>query len=199
MLRPGEPINVRCAMKQPIEPNTLWLVVLRNAHGAHDTEIWRSPAGRDGLRRIFRLRDPGMTVVGATSMDILSQVKLPGRLGTFSRMTRGGHQAVLVNAGGDVPSMITVQAHTPKAAMQVAQEAGFAGLAAVDMERVRTALVRMRGITQEAVGHPDRDLIAHPPSHTGVEPGPSAEELAALALRDEKDVWNLVSNRTGAR
>lgn len=186
-------------MNQPIDPSTLWMVVLRSPEGSYTTQIWRAPAGRDGLRRIFRLREPGVTVVGATSMDILVHVKLPARLGAISRMTRGKHQAVLVNAGGDIPSVITVQAHGPAMAMQVAQEAGFAALAAVEMEQVRTGLVRMRGIAQEMVGHADRDLILHPPSHTGVDPGPTAEELAALALRDEADVWNLVSNRSGAR
>ena len=186
-------------MNQPaLDPSTLWMVLLRKPDGHQAVEVWRAPNGRDGLRRIFRVREPGYTVVSATTMEVLSHLKLSDRPGIWSRMTRGGLQAVMVNVGAEVPNVITVQAHTPDEATKLAEQEGFGPLAAVEMEPVRETMIRMRGILNELSGQVDRDLIKNPPSHTG-HVVPSPEELAAVALRDEQDIWTLVSNRTGAR
>lgn len=186
-------------MNQPVlDPSMLWMVLLRKPDGHQAVEVWRAPKGRDGLRRIFRVCEPGYTVVSATTMEVLSHLKLSGRPGVWSRMTRGGLLAVMVNVGGEIPNVITVQAHTPEEATKLAEQEGFGPLAALEMEAVREAVVRMRGILHDLAGQVDRDLIKNPPSHTG-QIVPSPEELAAVALRDEQDIWTLVSNRTGAR
>lgn len=185
-------------MTAQIDPEHLWMVLLRNPNGTQKVEVWLAPTGRDGLRRIFRVRETNATVIGATTMETLTHLKTSDRPGKLSRMTRGDLQVVLVNVGGEIPNAITVQARSPDAASKIADEAGFGPLAAVEIDTVSETMVRMRGLLHGTLATLDRDLIKNPPSHTG-NSGPSAEELAAISKRDDADIWTIVSNRNGAR